>query len=58
MSIAQTDNTSPRKPLRLWPGVVIAVLVVLLRFVVPLAMPDAVMYGVLAAVAGSLAIIV
>ena len=40
------------KPLRLWPGVVVAVLVVLLRFVVPLFVPGAGVIGVLAGVAG------
>ena len=39
MTIAQTGERTPQKPLRLWPGVVAAVLLVLLRCVVgPFAM--------------------
>ncbi|HEX7781028.1 MAG TPA: hypothetical protein VF424_17390, partial [Vicinamibacterales bacterium] len=34
-----------RKPLRLWPGVVLALLVVLLRYAVPVAMPSVGMWG-------------
>ena len=36
-----------RKPLRLWPGVVIAILLGLARFVVPVVKPDLMVYGVL-----------
>lgn len=32
MTIAQTNELTPRKPLRLWPGVVAAVLLLLVRF--------------------------
>ena len=48
---------TPRKPLRLWPGVVAAVLIVLLRFVVPLFVPDAAVIGVMGALAGSMIIL-
>jgi outer membrane protein assembly factor BamB len=41
--------TSREKPLRLWPGVVIVTLALLLRFVVPLFAPEAKPVGVLAA---------
>jgi hypothetical protein len=51
-------NEPTRRPLRLWPGVVIAIVVVLLRFALPLAIPSAGMYGVLAAAAGVVAIVV
>ena len=36
-----------RKPLRVWPGVVILILQLLLRFVLPVVMPDAFLYGLL-----------
>jgi outer membrane protein assembly factor BamB len=47
-----------RKPLRLWPGVLAAVLIVLLRFVVPIVVPGTTGLGVLAGVVGGLAIII
>src|SRR5687768_7816506 len=46
MSIAQDNEPILRKPLRLWPGVTIAVLLVLVRFVVPVFAPDARPFGV------------
>jgi outer membrane protein assembly factor BamB len=46
MPFKQTVAPTPGKPLRLWPGVLAAVLLVLLRFVVPLVVgPDAMMFG-------------
>ena len=48
---------TPRKPLRLWPGVVAAVLIVLLRFVVPLFVPGAGGIGLMGALAGSIIIL-
>ena len=58
MSTTQNVESTSRKPLRLWPGVIAAIVVVLLRFVVPLAVPDATILGVLAAVAGSAVIVI
>jgi outer membrane protein assembly factor BamB len=46
-----------RKPLRLWPGVVIVVLQWLLRFAVPAVMPDAVVLGLLGELVGGLAVL-
>src|SRR5260370_41118687 len=46
-----------RKPLRLWPGVVIAIVLGLARFVVPVVAPDAMVYGILGGVAGGVAIV-
>lgn len=47
-----------RKPLRLWPGVVIVALQWLIRFGVPLVAPEAAMYGMLGGLAGGLALVV
>jgi outer membrane protein assembly factor BamB len=57
MAIAQTDEPTPRKPLRLWPGVLAAVLLGLVRFGVPLVFPDAMMFAMIGALAGVLAIV-
>ncbi len=47
-----------RKPLRLWPGVVIVILQWLIRFGVPVVVPEAAIYGVLGGLVGGLAIVV
>ena len=46
-----------RKPLRLWPGVVLAILQLLLWFVYPAVVPDGLFIGVMAAPFGTLAIV-
>ena len=46
-----------RKPLRLWPGVVIAILQFLLAFIVPVIIPDAMLAGLLAGPVCALAIV-
>jgi outer membrane protein assembly factor BamB len=56
MTIAQSDEPTLRKPLRLWPGVAAAVLLVLVRLVVPIVRPDAAIFGTLGAVVAGLAI--
>src|SRR5215472_9053018 len=43
---------SSRKPLRVWPGVVVAILLCLVRFAVPAVAPETMVYGVLGGVAG------
>ncbi len=58
MAIAKNDEPTIRKPLRLWPGVVAAVLLLLVRFVVPIVAPDALIYAVLGGFLGGVAIVV
>ena len=58
MTTAQTNGLAPRKPLRLWPGVVLAVLVLLGMFGVPIVRPDAAMFGLMGGVACGLAVVV
>ena len=58
MPTAQTEEPAPRKPLRLWPGVVAVVLQWLAWFVVPIVAPDATMFAVLGALACGLAVVV
>jgi outer membrane protein assembly factor BamB len=40
MSTTQTGVPTPRQPIRLWPGVVIGIVLVLSRYVLPLIAPD------------------
>ena len=47
-----------RKPLRLWPGVVIVMLQLVVRFVLPVVTPEATLFGLLGGVFGGLAIVV
>ncbi len=59
MTSAQTDEPTLKKPLRLWPGVVIVALQWLAWFVVPLFVPEAISYGVMGGVfGGGLALVV
>jgi outer membrane protein assembly factor BamB len=53
-----TEERTQRRPLRLWPGVIIAVLVVLAKFVVPLFEPEAAIIGMMGGLVGALAIVV
>ena len=55
MPIARTEEPT-RKPLRLWPGVLAAALLLLVRFVVPIVVPESMMFGVLGGLLGALAI--
>jgi outer membrane protein assembly factor BamB len=52
MTTAQTDEPAEQKPLRLWPGVLAVVLQWLARFALPLVVPEATIYGILAGVFG------
>jgi hypothetical protein len=58
MTAAHTDEQTPQKPLRLWPGVVAVVLQWLARFVVPFFLPEAVAFGVIGGLLGGLAVVV
>ena len=58
MNIAQTEAPTTRKPLRVWPGVVIATLLLLSMFALPAVAPGAVIYGMLGGAVCALAILV
>ena len=58
MPLVSTDAPSLRKPLRLWPGVVIVAAQWIARFGVPFIAPDFTMYSVMAGLAGGLAIVI
>jgi outer membrane protein assembly factor BamB len=58
MPIEKTDEPSSQKPLRLWPGVVTAVLLLLVRFVVPIVVPEAMAFAMIGSVVGAFAIVV
>ena len=55
---ALNDKPTVRKPLRLWPGVVIVMLQWLVRFGVPIVVPGAMVYGAFGGIIGGLAVIV
>jgi hypothetical protein len=45
MSNIQTDNPTPRKPLRLWPGVALGIFVAIARFALPIVVGEATIFG-------------
>jgi outer membrane protein assembly factor BamB len=51
------DEPIPRKPLRLWPGVAAAVLLLLVGYVVPILVPDYAGLGMIGSVVGALIVI-
>jgi outer membrane protein assembly factor BamB len=57
MSVGQTGGATRPKQLRLWPGVVIVILLWLIRFGSPVVAPDATFFGVLAGFVGAAAIV-
>src|SRR6267143_4631700 len=57
MTIAQTNEPTPRKPLRLWPGVLAVGLQGLAWFVLPSVVPEATIYGIFAGVFCGLAVV-
>ena len=58
MTIAQTDEPTRQKPVRLWPGVVIVILQWSTRFALPVIAPDVAAFAVLSGPIGGLAVIV
>jgi outer membrane protein assembly factor BamB len=50
------NESTPRKPLRLWPGIVLAILVVLVRFGAPI-FPDGILVAILGSVVGGVLIL-
>ena len=57
ITINNAGEPAPRKPLRLWPGVVAAVLLCVMRFVIPILVPEATAYGMIGSVFAALAIL-
>jgi outer membrane protein assembly factor BamB len=57
MTPDQIGNPIPRKPLRLWPGVVAVVALWLVRFGVPLVVPGAILVGMIGELIGGLAVV-
>jgi outer membrane protein assembly factor BamB len=57
MTLEQTDEPKQR-PLRLWPGVVVAVLLLMVRFVVPIVVPGTRVFGVIGGLVSALVIVV
>lgn len=55
--MAQNDTPTLQKPLRLWPGVVIAILQCLVSFGAPLVGPEAMLVGLVAGPVGALLIV-
>jgi outer membrane protein assembly factor BamB len=59
MTTTQIDELAEQKPLRLWPGVLAVVLQWLARFVLPVVVPEAALYGIVGGVlGGGLAVVV
>jgi outer membrane protein assembly factor BamB len=57
MTINHANELNPRKPLRLWPGVAIAIVQLLVMFGTPVVEPNALPIGLLGGVVGALAIV-
>jgi hypothetical protein len=58
MTAVQTNEASPRKPLRLWPGVIAVLLQWLARFIVPIVFPGAIAFAVLGGIFGGLVVLI
>jgi hypothetical protein len=53
-----SDELTPQKPLRLWPGVIIVILQWLIRFGVPIIWPEAVTLFVFGGIVGALLVVI
>jgi outer membrane protein assembly factor BamB len=53
-----STKATARLPLRLWPGVVVAVLLPVVRFVIPIVVPEAMAFAMIGSVVGALVILV
>ena len=58
MTTAQNEKLTVQKPLRVWPGVVIVLLDLLLRYVVPIFVPEAQFIGVIGILVGAVGIFI
>jgi hypothetical protein len=58
MTMKNADEPARRKPLRLWPGIVAVVLMCVMRFVIPMAVPEATPIGMIGAVICAFLIVV
>ena len=56
--IAQSDKSIPRKPLRLWPGVIAGILIAVGWFILPALIPAAAFYGMIGGLVGVLLTVV
>jgi len=54
----ETDEPVPQKPLRLWPGIVLAVVLLLLSYVLPFIIPDALLISIFGGLLLGLAIVI
>lgn len=57
MNSGQSSGQPPKRPLRLWPGIVIAILILLFRYIVPALFPETLIPGIFGGLAGGLAVI-
>jgi outer membrane protein assembly factor BamB len=48
-----SDERHPGKPLRVWPGVIVAFVILAARYVIPAIVPDAFLFGLIAGIAGA-----
>src|SRR6202790_4282856 len=58
MTMSPADAPTPRKPPRLWPGVAAAVLLCVVRYVLPVVVPRAFLFGAMGGFVCALAIVV